>query len=161
MVNENVTVSTSHLGRLAFDVAGLQPLEITEQNFVLTIGDVLLEVAGEEPVIAQIGGSATRTFDPAVARVYHDRLEQNFPNPFNPTTTLAYSLKNASNVNVIIYDVAGRRVRELVNERRERGAYKVVWDGRNDTGTTVSSGVYFYKLVAGSFTDTKKMTILK
>jgi len=58
-------------------------------------------------------------------------------------------------------DVAGRRVRELINERRERGAYRVVWDGRNDRGSTVSSGVYFYKLVAGSFTDTKKMTILK
>lgn len=99
--------------------------------------------------------------DPAIARIYHNRLEQNFPNPFNPTTTLAFSIKDAENVSLTIYDVAGRRVRELVNERRDRGAYKVVWDGQNDAGQIVASGVYFYKLTAGSFTDTKKMTILK
>jgi flagellar hook assembly protein FlgD len=64
-------------------------------------------------------------------------------------------------VNLTIYEVARRRVRELVNERRERGACKVVWDGQNDAGQTVASGVYFYKLVAGSFTDTKKATALK
>jgi hypothetical protein len=94
-------------------------------------------------------------------RIYHNDLEQNYPNPFNPSTTLAFSLKDGSDVHLTIYDVAGRRVRELVNERKERGAYKVVWDGQNDAGETVASGVYFYKLVAGSFTDTKKMTILK
>jgi flagellar hook assembly protein FlgD len=106
-------------------------------------------------------GVFTRALDPAVAQIYHNRLEQNFPNPFNPTTTLAFSIKDKGDVSLTIYDVVGRQVRELVNEQRERGAYKVVWDGQNDSGQTVASGVYFYKLVAGSFTDTKKMTILK
>lgn len=160
-VSESFTEPTARLGRLVFDVTGTEPFEVTDDHFSLTIGDVLMDSEGQGPVTAQMNGSVDRAFDPIVARVYHNRLEQNFPNPFNPTTTLAYSLKDASNVNLTIYDVAGRQVRELVNERRERGAYRVVWDGRNDTGTTVSSGVYFYKLVAGSFTDTKKMTILK
>jgi len=124
-------------------------------------GEVLLESAGESPVAAQMGGVLGRTLDLATARIYYNRLEQNFPNPFNPTTTLAFSLKDGGNVNLTIYDVAGRRVRELVNERRDRGAYKVTWDGQNDSGGIVASGVYFYKLIAGSFTDTKKMTILK
>ncbi len=161
LVSDPPTAATTRLGRLVFDVTGTDPMELTDDNFVLTVGDVLLEGAGEGPIAARMGGVFGRTFDPAVARIYHNRLEQNYPNPFNPTTTLAYSLKSASNVNLAIYDVAGRRVRELVKERRERGAYKIVWDGRNDNGVTVSSGVYFYKLVAGSFTDTKKMTILK
>jgi flagellar hook assembly protein FlgD len=106
-------------------------------------------------------GVVTRRLDPAVERVYHNRLEQNFPNPFNPTTTISFSIKDAGNVSLIIYDVAGRRVRELLNQRRDRGAYNVVWDGHNDGGSKVASGVYFYRMVAGSFVDTKKLTILK
>jgi hypothetical protein len=161
LIPENATASTHVLGRLVFEVADMTPIEITDDNFELTVGDVMIGPAADSPVVASMGGTFSRTFDPAVARVYHDRLEQNFPNPFNPTTTLAFSIKSAANVNLAIYDVAGRRVRELVNERMERGAYRLAWDGRNDNGTIVSSGVYFYKLVAGSFIDTKKMTILK
>jgi hypothetical protein len=161
LVSDAFTGSESHLGELVFNVTGLEPYELAEDQFVLTAGDVLIEGAGGEPVMAQMAGLFGRTVDPAIVRVYHDRLEQNFPNPFNPTTTLAFSMKRAENVTLTIYDVGGRRVRQLVNERRDRGAYKVVWDGQNDAGQTVASGVYFYKLVAGSFTDSKKMTILK
>ncbi len=161
-VSESYSAVSGELGRLVFDVTGTDPIEISDDNFVLMVGDVLLESAGSgQAVAAQMRGVFDRTFDPAVARIYHNRLEQNFPNPFNPTTTLSFSIKDAGSVNLTIYDVAGRRIRELVNERRERGAYKVVWDGQNDAGQTVASGVYFYKLVAASFTDTKKMTILK
>ena len=69
--------------------------------------------------------------------------------------------KQAAPVTLTIYDVSGRRVRELVDERRERGAYRVVWDGRNDAGSPVATGVYFYRLVAGTFVETKKMTLIK
>ncbi len=161
LVSESFAGSSSHLGQLVFDVAGTEPIEITEGHFVLAYGEVLQASLGSSPVSAQMTGVLQRTFDPAIARVYHNRLEQNFPNPFNPTTTLAFSIKDAGRVSLTVYDVAGRRVRQLVNERKERGAYKVVWDGQNDTGQTVASGVYFYKMVAGSFTGTRKMTILK
>ena len=160
-VSESFNGSTSHLGQLVFDVAGAEPFEVAEEDFLLAYGEVLLGEPGGVGTVAQMSGVMRRTLDPAVARIFHNRLEQNFPNPFNPSTTLAFSLKDGGSVTLTIYDVGGRRVRELVNERRDRGAYKVTWDGQNDTGQIVASGVYFYKLIAGSFTDTKKMTILK
>jgi hypothetical protein len=88
-------------------------------------------------------------------------LGQNVPNPFNPTTTIKYALAADGPVSLTIYDVRGARVRELVNERQRADVYKVVWDGTNARGERVSSGMYFYKLVAGKFTQTRKMMLLK
>ncbi len=90
-----------------------------------------------------------------------NRLDQNVPNPFNPTTTIAYAIASDNQVSLTIYDVAGRKVRTLVNERQKADMYKLTWDGVNDAGSRVASGVYFYKLVAGKFTQTKKMVLLK
>jgi hypothetical protein len=90
---------------------------------------------------------------------YH--LSQNVPNPFNPTTTIRFSLAEPGRVNLVIYDVGGRRVRELLAGRRDANVYTVTWDGTNDRGERVSSGVYFYRLTAGSFRQTKKMVLLK
>jgi hypothetical protein len=93
---------------------------------------------------------------------YRNSLSQNRPNPFNPTTTIEFSLKERANVQLKIYNVAGQLVRTLVNEARTPGeVHTATWDGRNDAGQSVSSGVYFYKLVAGSFVQTKKMVLLK
>ncbi len=90
-----------------------------------------------------------------------NKLDQNVPNPFNPTTVIKYAIASDNAVNLTIYDVAGRKVRTLVNERQRADAYRITWDGSNDTGQKVASGVYFYKLVAGKFTQTKKMVLLK
>jgi hypothetical protein len=93
---------------------------------------------------------------------YRNSLSQNRPNPFNPTTTIEFTLKERANVQLRIYNVAGQLVRTLVNEARTPGeVHTATWDGRNDAGQSVSSGVYFYKLVAGSFVQTKKMVLLK
>jgi hypothetical protein len=92
---------------------------------------------------------------------YAYALEQNYPNPFNPVTTIDYSLKETGNVNLRIYNVAGQLVRTLVNGNVAAGPASVKWYGRNDAGQSVSSGVYFYKLVAKDFTMTKKMVLLK
>jgi hypothetical protein len=88
-------------------------------------------------------------------------LEPNVPNPFNPATTIKYALAADGPVSLIVYDVTGRRVRELVNQRQRADAYKVVWDGTNDNGQNVASGMYFYRLAAGSFVQTRKMMLLK
>ncbi|MEE9270600.1 MAG: Ig-like domain-containing protein [Candidatus Krumholzibacteria bacterium] len=88
-------------------------------------------------------------------------LEQNFPNPFNPTTTIRFTLAQDSHVKLVVYDVAGRRVQTLVNEKRIANHYDVEWDGRNSSGHSVASGVYFYKIVAGKFSKTRKMLLLK
>lgn len=168
MINDTEE-SSRQLGRLVFDVQGSDPVTIGSDQFVLTMGE--LEIAsnpdGEafvfsgEPIFQHMSGVSGRQLNSTVQQVFHNSLSQNFPNPFNPQTTLAYSLHEATNVTLAIYDVAGRRVRELVNERRPAGAYKVVWDGTDAKGSKVASGVYFYKLVAGSFLETKKMVMLK
>jgi len=90
-----------------------------------------------------------------------NRLEQNVPNPFNPSTTIAFTLREAGEVTLAVYDATGRHVRTLVSGRREARSYDVAWDGRDDAGTRVASGVYFYRLTAGSFTQTRKMVLLK
>jgi hypothetical protein len=93
--------------------------------------------------------------------VASNSLSQNYPNPFNPQTTIAFSVKERGLVNLKVYNVAGQLVRTLANEEFALGAHTKVWDGRNDSGQAVSSGVYFYKLVANNFSQTKKMVLLK
>ena len=88
-------------------------------------------------------------------------LSQNYPNPFNPVTTMRFGLKSRSAVSLRIYDPAGRLVRTLVDEPRDAGHYTEEWDGRDNSSRTVASGVYFYKLEADSFRETKKMILLR
>ncbi len=90
-------------------------------------------------------------------------LEQNVPNPFNPSTRIVYVVQSPGEVrvNLDVFDVRGRRVRQLARERPSTGQVVVVWDGRDDHGREVSSGVYFYRLVAGPTTITRRMTLLK
>jgi len=89
-----------------------------------------------------------------IARVF--RLEQNYPNPFNPTTQISYTLAKASNVSLKIYDILGREVATLVNGKNQPGQHSVSWNA-----LTVPSGVYFYRIVAGDFVQTKKMVLVK
>ncbi|MCE5249119.1 T9SS type A sorting domain-containing protein [bacterium] len=95
----------------------------------------------------------------AVPTVYS--LAQNFPNPFNPTTTIEYSIPQSGNVSLVIYNMAGQKVRTLVNENQSAAFKKVVWDGKNELGESVAAGLYFYKLVSGNFTKIQKMTLIK
>ena len=88
-------------------------------------------------------------------------LAQNYPNPFNPLTTIDYSVARTSPVELAIFDVNGRKIRTLVGEIKARGIYKTVWNGRNDRGSSVASGVYFYRLTAGDFIEIKKMILLR
>lgn len=94
---------------------------------------------------------------------FRSTLAQNYPNPFNPLTIIKYSIKKRSHVTLRIYDVTGRLVKTLVNEKqspRDEG-YTIKWDGRNTAGNFVSSGVYFYRLVSKDFSLTKKMVIIR
>jgi hypothetical protein len=83
-------------------------------------------------------------------------LSQNYPNPFNPSTTIKYELPKTSVVRLTVYDVLGREVSVLVDDRRNAGAYEVKFDGSN-----LASGVYFYRIQAGDFTQTKRLLLLK
>jgi hypothetical protein len=83
-------------------------------------------------------------------------LLQNYPNPFNPITNVKFSMLNAENVRIVVYDVQGREVQTLVNERLNAGTYEVKFDGSG-----LTSGVYLYKLITESFTETRKMLLIK
>jgi hypothetical protein len=93
-----------------------------------------------------------------VARVYS--LNQNYPNPFNPSTQITYSIAKAGNVSLKVYDVIGREVATLVNGQQAAGTYDVSFNAANG-GRSLASGVYFYRLEAGTFTATHKMMLLK
>ena len=88
-------------------------------------------------------------------------LGQNYPNPFNPTTTIEYQLPRDSQVVLQIYNLLGQRIRTLLNQSQPAGMHSAVWEGRNDLGQTVSSGIYIYKIQVGSFTETHKMVFLQ
>jgi hypothetical protein len=104
-------------------------------------------------------GSTTDS-DPTTPR-FSNFLDQNYPNPFNPSTTIRFGLKEESPVMLKIFDVSGRLVRTMVNETRPPGDYTAVWDGRNEGGRTVSSGVYFYILKTKNYRRTKKLVLLR
>lgn len=100
---------------------------------------------------------------PEDAPRFANSLDNNYPNPFNPTTTIRYSIKEQGAVQLKVYNAAGQLVRTLVNEVKSptEGGFKVTWDGKNNAGSQVSSGVYFYKLSSTNFSQTKKMVLLK
>ena len=87
-------------------------------------------------------------------------LSQNFPNPFNPQTVIQYRLSECSKVILNVYNIHGRLVRKLVDDPRSHGIHSVTWDGKDDRGVSVSSGVYFYRMQAGEFLSTKRMTLI-
>lgn len=102
----------------------------------------------------------TRVASPGVPPVVN-ALAQNSPNPFNPETRIAYSVAARGPVELTIYDVHGRRVRTLVRETKEAGPYVVAWDGRDDAGASVASGIYLYAIKAGSFESTRKAVLVR
>ncbi|MFZ1518781.1 MAG: alpha-amylase family glycosyl hydrolase [Ignavibacteriaceae bacterium] len=88
-------------------------------------------------------------------------LEQNYPNPFNPNTIIRYSIVTPSQVTLKIYDVLGNEIKTLVNVEQVNGVYEVDWNGDDQFGNNVSTGVYFYKINAGDYTETRKMMLIK
>jgi hypothetical protein len=88
-------------------------------------------------------------------------LDQNLPNPFNPRTTISYSLPERCRVELEVYDVTGRRIAVLVNRVQSRGSYSVDWNGLDASGNMVGSGVYFYRLKAGKHMLSRKMVLVR
>jgi len=89
------------------------------------------------------------------------QLYQNQPNPFNPITTINFDIAESGHVKLVIYDVRGRTVRELIDGHKARGCYSIPWDGKNAVNGMAASGMYFYRLRAGGYTETRKMILLR
>jgi hypothetical protein len=139
-----------HLAGFAFEFirqAGLEklPRENYLRHTLVWFENVLDEPIGIDPV------------------AFANNLEDNYPNPFNPTTTIKYSIEDRGQVTLKIYNAAGQLVRTLVNEEQAPRAegFAVPWDGTSNKGEPVASGVYFYQLTAKNFEQTKKMVVLK
>jgi hypothetical protein len=113
----------------------------------------------EEGALSEASPVAVDEYSSAIPNVFS--LEQNYPNPFNPATVLAYHLPEAAYVILTIYDVLGQKVMNMDNGWRSAGSYQVVWDGTNQQGVPVGTGVYFYSLWAGSYSAMKKMILLR
>jgi len=88
------------------------------------------------------------------------KLEQNFPNPFNPSTIINYQLPAMSNVELTIYNQLGQIIRILIHESQPAGAYQIPWDGRDNAGESIANGVYLYRFKAGSFIQVRKMVLV-
>jgi hypothetical protein len=132
-------------------------------SFASIVDDELNGVSDRAEHLAKIMVLMGHGVGPAtpVGPVTRSSLSQNYPNPFNPQTTIAFSITTRGHVELNVYDVGGRLVRELADEVRAAGAHTVAWDGRDGNGSLVASGVYFYRLSSPGFSQTKKMVLLK
>lgn len=106
-------------------------------------------------------GQAASNSAPVVVASYPTILLPASPNPFNPQTTLKYSVREASAVDLCVFNVRGELVKRLVTERKEPGEYAVVWDGRDRSGAAMASGVYFARFVAGNVVMSQRLVLLQ
>ena len=88
-------------------------------------------------------------------------LFQNYPNPFNPETNIRFQLPKESGVRLRIFNILGKEIRNLTNRLYQAGEYSITWDGHDERGNPVPSGIYFYQLKAGNFSAVKKLTLLR
>jgi len=88
-------------------------------------------------------------------------LGQNYPNPFNPTTHIQYAIARTADVSLSIFDLMGREIKTLVSDKKSQGSYTAIWDGTDNTGQKVASGIYFYRLKSDGITLTKRMVLLR
>ncbi|MBI66892.1 MAG: hypothetical protein CMG65_03805, partial [Candidatus Marinimicrobia bacterium] len=136
-----VTMNTGRGDRVK---VGIQDIQLIDQN-------------GESiPVNARGDGSVALELIPMQYALY-----QNFPNPFNPVTEIQFDIPDISTVELVVYNLMGQEVRRLVNGEIQAGYHRIVWDGLNNQGEPVSTGVYIYSLTSPSFHSTKKMVLLK
>ena len=126
-------------------------LEVNGTSCEFALDDIYWEGGGTVDVIYENKDITTEQFI----------LYNNYPNPFNPSTKISYSITNKEYVNIDIFDVSGKKVIELFNGYKSAGAYSIDWNGKNEKGIQVSAGVYLYSIEAGSFRQTKKMILLK
>ena len=113
--------------------------------------------SSDEPFV--IADSATPVEISKIPTVY--ALNAAYPNPFNPKTEISFDLPKPGKTRLVIYDVMGRRVKELVSAEMPAGSHTVTWTGDDQQGKRVASGVYYYRITSGSYTATRPMTLLK
>ncbi len=154
-----ITSPGGHTNRTMFNPFSYY--QVWDAGFGVSSGfDYARQMVGD--VLNGLCGYANNTTPDAAGTVpSKTALVGNFPNPFNPTTTIKFALSSAENVHLSVYDLSGRTVTTLVNGPMAADHHEIVWNGKDDNGNRVASGVYFYKLTAGDFNATDKMVMLK
>ena len=134
--------------------AGVKALSVRPHIYSRFTGTVYYD-----DVTIQVIGSMVSVKDSKIPMTFE--LANNYPNPFNPSTTIHYAVPSTGAVSLVVYNVLGQQVRMLVSGTVSAGHHDVVWDGRNNNGQVIQSGVYFYRLQAGITTLTRKMLLMK
>jgi hypothetical protein len=134
---------TNNAGQLMYDAwaAHGRAAPVAMVSDTLSVGVTSVAAGGSPPLVTALGA--------------------NRPNPMGPSTRIAYSLAAAGQVQLSVYDVRGRLVRSLVGERQEAGSHAVTWDGRNESGESVPSGIYLFEMKAGGWTSVRKAVLMR
>jgi len=135
-------------------IAGYYPLPSTGTGIYVKDQTAYVTCQGSGLYLIKFDNSTAVEDNNATVKDYS--LQQNYPNPFNPTTTISYTVPAPSFISLKVYDILGKEVAVLVNEGKTAGTYNVKFDAKN-----MASGIYFYRLQAGSFLITKKLTLIK
>ena len=146
--------SGTHLINLPFEVSN----SIDASTLLEFTGELIVAGYNGEKIEANFEDNYL-TLDDALPST--TSLSKNYPNPFNPSTTIEYSISKPGHVSLVVYDLNGSTVKTLVNDFAGRNNYSVTWDGKNDSGQQVASGQYFYVMQAPGFTSTEYMTLIK
>ncbi len=148
----------------------IEPVDISLILNVVTFEDTLSDTTGTDTTGVDTTETDTTTavFETEDVTVITFLLQQNYPNPFNTTTIIPYAVhgkrkteNNPIPISLKIYNIQGALVRVLIDEKKTRGEYEAIWDGKSEKGEAVASGIYFYRLKAGDFSETKKMILLR
>jgi hypothetical protein len=123
--------------------------------------------AGPDAFVLKYSGELTPGSPTSVSQIYDavipnkPVLNQNYPNPFNPSTDIRFSILKTANVKLAVFNILGQKIKTVVDERLAPGTYQTVWDGKDASGNTLASGIYFYRIQAGDFAETRKMLLMK
>ncbi|HPS38159.1 MAG TPA: chitobiase/beta-hexosaminidase C-terminal domain-containing protein [Candidatus Cloacimonadota bacterium] len=162
--NYNVTDAT---GTIVFRTSFYDADYVVDASAIPSGTIDLNVIVNQFNAIPQITSRSTADFDPPVANdddvivPVTSQLTGNYPNPFNPETTISYTVKETSPVTIGVYNLKGQLVKTLINETKASGNHTVVWNGTDENGRAVSSGMYYYKMYAGKYSSTKKMILMK
>ena len=133
-------------------------------RLALRLSESTVRDGANQELLPQVDSPRTPTDRTAAAQVVlpsQFRLGEARPNPFNPRTLISFDLPRAVEVRLAIYDASGRIIRTLVDEAMPAGNHAIEWDGKDNAGRSVSTGVFFYQMTAGDFASQKRMTLLK
>ncbi len=146
------------LDPFAFNFTSQMRFKVTAED----VGqDTIMDCAMDDFLVRSLVGGSAAVEGPASVRPVSYTLHPSQPNPFNPRTEIRYELPQDEAVKIAVYDVSGRELKVLVDEARTAGIHSVTWDGTDADGRALASGVYFYRLTAGQFEQTRRMTLIK